>query len=169
MSWFSASRKGFLVQISNLLDKWCTWECWVFQEITTLAIVQRKLHFPFSWIPLLDFIIIFLCIVIHLLLRVNVMQGSLQFCRRLRSCCEMGENNLAESPWLSCPLLAGLCLFYTRLFYILSPKASREWWGYMVPSAPTDWLIAQTERESGRGRWRKSTREGETREAWLSE
>ena len=117
----------------------------------------KKLQFPLSWISLLEFII-FLYIIIHLPLHVVVMQGLLQFSRLLRSC-EMGENNLAKSPWLSCPLLAGLCLFYTRLFYILSPQASREWWGYMVPSAPTDWLIAQTERESGRGRWRKSTRE----------
>lgn len=33
-----------------------------------------------------------------------------------------------------------------QLFYILNPQVSGQRWGYMTPSAPADWLIAQTER-----------------------
>lgn len=50
----------------------------------------------------------------------------------------------------SCPLSTGL--FGTRLFYILNPQPSGEQWGYMVPSAPADRLVAQTGgKRHGRG------------------
>lgn len=70
--------------------------------------------------------------------------------------------HLFDGYGLSLRVPASLALYqldpaYSALisFYILNPRASREQWGYMVPSAPTDWLTAQTERtrldQGGRG------------------